>query len=314
MDRPLAHMTEDGSRRFLRRYAWLSIGAAVSTMAIKSVAYLLTGSVGLLSDAVESIVNLVGALMALWMLTIAAREPDEEHAYGHSKAEYFSSGVEGTLIVIAALSIGVAAVRRLMVPRPIEDLGIGLLVSTGASIVNLITARVVLAAGRRFDSVTLQANAHHLMTDVWTSVGVLAALGAVYATGWQVLDPVVGLGVAVNIVVTGVRIVNQSIRGLMDTALPLEDQQVLRAAIEKHAAAGVQYHALRSRQSGSRKFISVHVLVPGDWTVHRGHELLEEIEQEVRAALPGISVFTHLESLEDPASWEDQSLDRTRRR
>jgi cation diffusion facilitator family transporter len=314
MDGSLAHLTGEGSRRFLRRYAWLSIGAAVGTMAIKTVAYLLTGSVGLLSDAVESIVNLVGALMALWMLTIAAREPDEEHAYGHSKAEYFSSGVEGTLIVIAALSIGVAAVRRLMVPRPIEDLGFGLLVSSAASIVNLITARVILAAGRRFDSVTLQANAHHLMTDVWTSVGVLAALGAVYATGWHVLDPIVALGVAVNIVITGVHIVNESIRGLMDTALPLEEQQVLRAAIEKHAAAGVQYHALRSRQSGSRKFISVHVLVPGDWTVHRGHELLEEIEHEVRTALPGISVFTHLESLEDPASWEDQSLDRSRRK
>jgi cation diffusion facilitator family transporter len=297
-------------RRFLRRYAWLSIGAAILTMAIKSAAYLLTGSVGLLSDAVESIVNLVGALMALWMLTVAAREPDEEHAYGHSKAEYFSSGVEGTLIVFAAISIAAAATRRLLVPRPIEDLGVGLAVSTAASLINLVTARVILAAGRRFDSVTLQANAHHLFTDVWTSVGVLAALGAVYATGWQALDPVIGLGVAVNIVWTGVGIVQQSIRGLMDTALPLHDQQVLRAAIEKHAGAGVQYHALRSRQSGSRKFLSVHVLVPGDWTVHRGHELLEEIEHEVRVALPGVTVFTHLESLEDPSSWDDQTLDR----
>src|SRR5436190_7711515 len=229
-------------RRFLRRYAWLSIGAALLTMAIKTAAYVLTGSVGLLSDAVESTVNLVGALMALWMLTVAAREPDEEHAYGHSKAEYFSSGVEGTLIVFAAVSIAAAAVRRLMVPRPIEDLGVGLAVSTVASVVNLITARIILAAGRRFESVTLEANAHHLFTDVWTSVGVLAALGAVYATGWQALDPVIGLGVAVNIVWTGVGIVRQSIRGLMDTALPLHEQQVLRAAIEKHAGAGVQYH------------------------------------------------------------------------
>ena len=297
-------------RRFLRRYAWLSIGAALLTMAIKTAAYVLTGSVGLLSDAVESTVNLVGALMALWMLTVAARAPDEEHAYGHSKAEYFSSGVEGTLIVFAAVSIAAAAVRRLMVPRPIEDLGVGLAVSTVASVVNLITARIILAAGRRFESVTLEANAHHLFTDVWTSVGVLAALGAVYATGWQALDPVIGLGVAVNIVWTGVGIVRQSIRGLMDTALPLHEQQVLRAAIEKHAGAGVQYHALRSRQSGSRKFLSVHVLVPGDWTVHRGHELLEEIEHEVRVALPGVTVFTHLESLEDPSSWDDQTLDR----
>ena len=305
---------EHGSRRFLRGYAWLSIAAAVGTMALKTVAYVLTGSVGLLSDAVESIVNLVGAVMALWMLTVAAREPDEEHAYGHSKAEYFSSGVEGTLIVFAAISIAVAAVRRLLVPRPLEDLGIGLAVSTLASAVNFVTARIVLAAGRRFDSVTLQANAHHLMTDVLTSAGVIVALAGVYATGWHVLDPIIGLGVAANIVFTGVRIVNQSVRGLMDTALPAEDLQVLRAAIEKHAAAGVQYHALRSRQSGARKFISVHVLVPGDWTVHRGHELLEQIEHEVHRALPGVSVFTHLESLEDPASWEDQSLDRAQRR
>lgn len=297
-------------RRFLRRYAWLSIGAALLTMAIKTVAYVLTGSVGLLSDAVESIVNLVGAVMALWMLTVAAREPDEEHAYGHSKAEYFSSGVEGTLIVFAAISIAAAAVRRLLMPQAIEDLGLGLAVSTAASLINLLTARVILGAGRRFASVTLQANAHHLFTDVWTSAGVLVALGAVYGTGWQVLDPLIGLAVAINIVWTGVRIVRESISGLMDTALPSGEQQVLRAAIEKHAVDGVQYHALRSRQSGSRKFLSVHVLVPGDWTVHRGHELLEEIERDVRAAVPGVTVFTHLESLEDPSSWDDQTLDR----
>ncbi len=301
-------------RLALRRYAWLSIGAAIATMAIKAAAYAVTGSVGLLSDAIESIVNLVGAVIALWMLTVAAREPDEEHAYGHDKAEYFSSGVEGTLIVIAAISIAIAAVRRLIAPQALEGLGVGLAVSTVASIVNFVTARVILAAGRRHDSITLKADAQHLLTDVWTSAGVIVALAGVYYTGWHVLDPIVALAVAANIVYTGVTIVRHSVSGLMDAALPPEDQRVLRAAIERHAVDGIQYHALRTRQSGSRKFLSVHVLVPGEWTVHRGHQLLEAIEHDARAALPGVAVFTHLESLEDPASWDDQSLDRTRRR
>ncbi len=301
-------------RLALRRYAWLSIGAAIATMAIKAAAYAVTGSVGLLSDAIESIVNLVGAVIALWMLTVAAREPDEEHAYGHDKAEYFSSGVEGTLIVIAAISIAIAAVRRLIAPQALEGLGVGLAVSTVASIVNFVTARVILTAGRRHDSITLKADAQHLLTDVWTSAGVIVALAGVYYTGWHVLDPIVALAVAANIVYTGVTIVRHSVSGLMDAALPPEDQRVLRAAIERHAVDGIQYHALRTRQSGSRKFLSVHVLVPGEWTVHRGHQLLEAIEHDARAALPGVAVFTHLESLEDPASWDDQSLDRTRRR
>ena len=304
-------MTADaGDRRFLRRYAWLSIGAAVATMALKAVAYGLTGSVGLLSDAVESIVNLVGAVMALWMLTIAARGPDEDHAYGHGKAEYFSSGVEGTLILVAALSIAAAAVQRLLVPKPLEALGVGLAVSVGASIVNLVVARVLLSASRRFHSITLRANAYHLLTDVWTSVGVLVALGAVYLTGWERLDPLVGLGVAANIAFTGFRIVRDSIGGLMDTALPVEDRERVRAILDHLAGEGIQYHALRTRQSGARRFVSVHVLVPGDWTVERGHALLEGIEADVRAALPGVTVFTHLESLQDPASWDDQHLDR----
>jgi len=307
---PGSRQARDGGRRFLRGYAWLSIAAALGTMALKTVAYLLTGSVGLLSDAIESIVNLIGAVMALWMLTVAAREADDEHAYGHSKAEYFSSGVEGTLILLAALSIGVEAVRRFVRPHPIEDLGVGLAVSTAALVLNLVVSRVLLRAGRRFDSITLVANSHHLLTDVWTSVGVIAALGAVFFTGWQQFDPVIALAVAANIVVTGVRILKQSISGLMDTALPAGERQIVRDVLERHTAGGVQYHALRSRQSGARKFVSVHVLVPGDWSVHRGHQLLETIEQDVREALPGVSVFTHLESLEDPSSWDDQSLDR----
>jgi cation diffusion facilitator family transporter len=300
-------------RRFLRRYAWISIAAALATMTLKAVAYALTGSVGLLSDAVESVVNLAGALMALWMLTVAARGPDDEHAYGHTKAEYFSSGAEGSLILFAAASIAVAAVQRLLAPRPLEELGLGLGVSLAASVVNLVVARVLLKAGRQFRSITLQADARHLLTDVWTSVGVFVALGGVLVTGWQPLDPIVALGVAANIVFSGFRIVRESIRGLMDTALPAEERERVRAAIERRFADGIQYHALRTRQSGARRFVSVHVLVPGDWTVHRGHELLEQIEADIRSALPGATVFTHLESLEDPSSWDDQLLDRVAR-
>ena len=300
-------------RRFITGYAWLSIGAAIATMTMKGVAYYLTGSVGLLSDAFESVVNLAGALMALWMLTVAARGPDEDHAYGHTKAEYFSSGVEGTLILVAAIGIAVAAGRRLIAPQPLEALGPGLIVSTGASVINLVVAVVVMRAGRRFRSITLEADARHLLTDVWTSAGVIVALGAVWATGWEILDPIVGLGVALNIVFTGFHIVRESVGGLMDTALPVEVRGQVRAILDRHALDGIQYHALRTRQSGARRFVSVHVLVPGDWTVHRGHELLEHIESDVRAAIPNVTVFTHLESLEDPTSWDDQTLDRESR-
>jgi cation diffusion facilitator family transporter len=304
---------DPADRLFLRRYAWLSIAAALVTMTLKAIAYFLTGSVGLLSDAVESLVNLAGALMALWMLTVAARGPDEEHAYGHTKAEYFSSGAEGTLILFAALSIAVAAVQRLLAPRELEGLGPGVVVSAAASVINLVVARVLISAGRRFQSITLEADARHLLTDVWTSAGVLAALGAVYVTGWQRLDPIVALAVAANIVFSGFRIVRESVLGLMDTALPVKEREEVRAVLERHAVEGIQYHALRTRQSGARRFVSLHVLVPGEWTVHRGHELLEQIESDIRTVLPGTTVFTHLESVEDSSSWDDQLLDRVSR-
>lgn len=298
------------NRSSLTRFAWLSIGAAVLTIGLKFVAYLLTGSVGLLSDALESIVNLVGALMALAMLTIAARPADEDHAYGHSKAEYFSSGVEGTLILIAASSIGVAAIGRLISPKPLEQIGLGLVVSLAASIVNFGVALVLLRAAKRYDSITLAANARHLMTDVWTSGGVVVGVAAVVLTGWERLDPIVALVVAGNIIWSGVHIVRDSILGLMDTALPAEEQNAVQNALEPHRQTGVQFHALRTRQSGARRFVSFHVLVPGVWTVHRGHQLLERIEADIRNALPNITVFTHLEALDDPASWDDTALDR----
>ena len=294
----------------LTRYAWLSIAAALATIGLKSVAYLVTGSVGLLSDAVESLVNLVGAVMALSMLTVASRPADEDHSYGHSKAEYFSSGVEGTLILVAALSIGIAAGRRLVAPQALEQVGIGLAVSVCASLVNLAVALLLRRAGRQYHSITLEANAQHLFTDVWTSAGVIVGVGVVAATHWSPLDPIVALLVAANIVWTGVRIVRQSVLGLMDTALPEEERIELRLALEPYLKDGVEYHALRTRQSGARRFVSLHVIVPGMWTVHRGHELLERIEADIRRVVPNVTVLTHLESLDDPASWDDVMLDR----
>lgn len=303
----IPNMTDRSS---LTRFAWLSIAAAILTISLKAAAYFLTGSVGLLSDALESVVNLVGALMALAMLTVAAHPADEDHAYGHSKAEYFSSGVEGMLILIAAVSIIATAVPRLIAPKPLEQIGLGLGVSVAASLVNLFVAQVLLRASKKHDSITLEADAHHLMTDVWTSVGVVVGVGAVALTGWQRLDPIVACLVAANIIWTGVGIVRKSVSGLMDTALPVEDQNKLQKILESHIHSGIQYHALRTRQAGARQFVSFHILVPGHWTVQGGHQLLESIEADIRHVLPGATVFTHLEPLNDPSSWEDTGLDR----
>jgi len=294
----------------LTRFAWLSIAAALATMALKAAAYWLTGSVGLLSDALESLVNLAGALMALAMLTVAAWPADENHAYGHGKAEYFSAGVEGALILIAAIAIAVAAIDRLLHPRPIEQVGVGLAVSVVASLLNLGVALVLLKAARAHRSATLQANAHHLLTDVWTSAGVLVGVGAVALTGWLVLDPLVALAVAANIVFAGGRIVRDSVAGLMDAALPPADLKVLRELLDGYATDGIEYHALRTRQAGARRFVSVHVLVPPEWSVQQGHDLLERIEADIRRALPPVTVDTHLEPLGDPAAMADQELHR----
>ena len=294
----------------LTRFAWLSIAAALFTMGLKTGAWWLTGSVGLLSDAIESVVNLLGGMMALSMLTVAERPADEEHPYGHGKAEYFSSGFEGALILIAAVSIAVAAVQRLLHPFPLESIGLGLAISVGASLVNLGAALLLLRAGKRHRSITLEANAHHLLTDVWTSVGVVFGVGLVAMTGWQQLDPIVALIVAANILWTAFSILRRSVLGLMDAALPPEDRAVVEKVIQSYEGDVVKFHALWTRHAGARKFVSMHVLVPGDWSVQHGHHLLEQIESEIRRALPGAIVFTHLESLDDPASWADEVLDR----
>lgn len=294
----------------LTRYAWLSIAAAVATIGLKTVAWWATGSVGLLSDAIESLVNLAAAIVALWMLKLAERPPDEEHAYGYSKAEYFSSGFEGGLIFIAALAIVWTAIQRLMAPQPLEHVGIGLAISAVASLINLGVAVVLLRVGKRFNSITLEADAHHLMTDVWTSAGVVLGVGAVALTGWQRLDPIIAIVVALNILWMGFRLIRRSARGLLDSALPAQSRDAIHAVLARYEQRGIAFHALMTRQAAGRNFASVHVLVPGAWSVQQGHDLVEEIERDIRAAVPGTSVITHLEPREDPKSLDDVALDR----
>ena len=294
----------------LKRYAWLSILTAVATILLKAVAWQLTDSVGLLSDALESVVNLAGAMMALAMISLAAQPPDEDHAYGHGTAEYFSAGFEGLLILIAAMAIGATAIMRLFDPRPLEQVGIGLAVSLAASLLNLVTALILRAAGRRYRSLTLEADAHHLLTDVWTSAGVIVGLAAVSLTGWLWLDPVIALLVAGNILHIAWKLLYSSAQGLMDRALPDADTLLLQAVFDQYRAQGIEFHALRTRESGARRFIDVHVLVPGHWSVQHAHELVEKIEADIRQALPQSTILTHLEPLEDPLSLADIALDR----
>lgn len=300
------------TRRGLTQFAWLSIATAVLTIGLKFTSYLLTGSVGLLSDALESGVNLVAAIIALIALTVAGRPPDDEHTYGHDKAEYFSSGVEGVLIVIAAVTIAVSAVQRLLNLQPLEQVGIGVAVSIVAAILNGVVAQVLLRAGRRYSSVTLVADARHLMTDVWTSGGVVVGVAAVSLTGWQWLDPVIAMLVALQIVFSGVRLVRESILGLMDTALPAAELAQVTAVLDKYnREQQLDYHALRTRRAGAQRFVSVHVQVPGDWTVQQGHNLVEAMERDLRQVLTPVSTLIHIEPIEDPSSWEDIPLVRT---
>lgn len=299
------------NREALTRYAWLSIAAAITTIALKAGAYVLTGSVGLLSDAIESVVNLLAGMMALSMLIIAARPPDESHTYGHGKAEYFSSNVEGILIIVAAIGIAFTAIERLIHPREIEQIEIGLVISVIASGINFVVSRILLKAGKEYQSITLEADAHHLMTDVWTSAGVVLGVGAVSLTGWTILDPLIALAMAVNIVYTGITLIRRSIAGLMDASLAPDEMQRIIDVLDRYRQEyGIDYHALRTRQAGARHFISVHILVPGVWTVHDAHHIAEDIEADIRAAVQNSVAFTHLEPIEDEISHEDISLDR----
>lgn len=291
-----------------RPYTLLSVAAALATIGLKTLAYKLTGSVGLLSDALESGVNLVAALVAFWALSLAARPADADHHYGYSKAEYFSSGLESALIVVAAAAILLTAGERLLHPEPLGRVDLGLALSLVATAINGAVAWVLLKAGKRLDSITLRADAHHLLTDVWTSVGVVAGVGMVQLTGWRSLDPLIAIAVAVNIAITGGRLLRETASGLLDRSLPEEEQQRLDALLAANAGEGIAFHAVRSRVAGSRRFVSFHVLVPGGWSVQQGHDLCERIEREVAAALPRSHVFTHLEPIEDPAAWDDDGF------
>ena len=288
----------------------LSIGAALLTMGVKFIGYFLTGSVGLFSDATESIVNLVAALVGLWALTLASRPADEEHTYGHTKSEYFSSGVEGALILVAAVIIVIEALPRLQHPQPLEQIGPGLAFVVVGAVINGVLGWFMSRAGKRLRSIALQADARHLFADVFTTAGVFVGIILVALTGWLILDPIIALLVALNIVWTGIRLLRETGLGLLDTALPLEDMRLIEHVLDSYRAQGLAFHALRTRQAGSRRFISFHVLVPGNWTVLKGHTTCETIEIALHDAFPETTVFTHLEPLEDPTSFIDQALDR----
>ena len=294
------------------RYAALSVITAIVVLALKLLAWRLTGSVGLLSDALETLANLGGALMALLMIWLAAQPPDHEHAYGHTKAEYFSSGFEGMLIFLAALLIALQALPRFLTPIPLEHTGIGLVVAALATLLNFVVARTLARAGTLHGSVSLKADSAHLMADVWTTAGVIAAVALVAVTGWLWLDPLVALAVAVHLIREGLRLIRQAADGLMDAAWPDEEQAILSAVLDEFRSEGdaVDFHAVRTRRSARRRFVSFHVLVPGQWTVQRGHDLLERIESRIAERLPMVTAFTHLEPAEDPASYLDQALDR----
>ncbi len=294
----------------LTRYAWLSIAAAIVTITMKASAYLLTGSVGLLSDALESIVNLAAAVVALIVLGMIIRPANDEFTFGYAKAEYFSSGFEGGMILLAAAAIIFTAVRRLFNPVPLEQLGLGLAISVGASLINLGVSLVLMRAARRYNSITLEADAKHLMTDVWTTAGVLVGIVLVWITGWLWLDPIVAIAVAVNIIFTGYRLLVRSGRGLLDVAIPQEELSSVKSILDSYKEEGMSYHALRSRQAAARKFMVVHLLVPGNWSVRKSHSMAEQLENRVVQTIPNTNIVTHIEPIEDPISMKDASIDR----
>jgi cation diffusion facilitator family transporter len=291
------------------RYAAWSVLVALLTMALKLLAWHYTGSVGLLSDALESSVNLAAASMAFLMLRLAVQPADEQHAYGHGKAEYFASGFEGALIVVAAISILWVAVPGLFAPQAISQTGVGLAICALAALLNFAMARVLMQGARRHRSLALEADAQHLMSDVWTSLGIIVGVALVAFTGWRVLDPLLAVLVALNILRTGWQLMKASVSGLMDSAWPAADRDRLQQVLDGFQRQGVVFHAIRTRSAGHQRFLSLHVLVPGKWSVQRGHDLLEQVERQIAAVLAPVSVLTHLEPLEDPAAYDDEQLE-----
>ena len=302
-------MSEDGGvteqqTRDLSKWALLSIAASIVVIALKMLAWQLTGSVGLLSDAAESVVNLVAALVAFFALRIAAKPADDDHNFGHVKSEYFSAVIEGVMIVIAAIVIIVTAVDRLFDPRELEQVGVGLAISVVASVINGLVAWQLMRVGRRFRSLTLEADGKHLLTDVWTTAGVIIGVGAVYLTGWTRLDPIIAIIVAVNIIFVGYKLMRSSTMGLMDTAIPDEQRAAVDAVLDRYRGDGVDFHDVRTREAGHLRFVQLHMLVPGEWTVQRGHDLLEEVETSLHEAVEDLRPTIHLEPIEDPRSYE----------
>ena len=295
--------------RSLALWAWLSIAAALATIALKFWAYLLTGSVGLLSDALESVVNLVAAIVAVIALSIASRPADSNHHYGHGKVEYFSAGIEGLMIFVAAMVIMYSAVERLLHPQALDAVGVGLLITLIATAINAAVGWLILRAGRRHRSLTLVADGKHLLTDVWTSIGIVIGVGLVALTGWLPLDSIVAIAVGLNILWTGFTLVRNSVHGLMDRALNAADEarviEVVNSFVAEYPPGQLAFHALQTRESGQQRFVSLHVLVPGQWTVATGHDLVERVESAIALALPGAHIQTHLEPREDPRSYDD---------
>lgn len=291
--------------RNLTRFAWMAIATAIATIMLKAVAWWVTGSVGLLSDTAESVVNLAAAIMALIALRVAARPADHNHQFGHSKAEYFSAAVEGQMILIAAVIIMWSAGHRFLNPQPLDNLSVGLVVSVAASVLNAAMAWVLIRAGRRYRSLTLSADGKHLLTDVWTSVGVVVGVVLVALTGIDRLDPIVAFAVGLNIIVTGAKLLQESAAGLMDTTMPVSEAQEIAAHLEQFVSDQVHLHGLRTRVSGHQRFAEVHVLVPGQWSVQQGHDVVEEIDASVRRSFEDLHLLCHLEALEDPRSYAD---------
>lgn len=293
----------------LKKFAWLSVATAIVTIALKVAAWWVTGSVGLLSDAAESVVNLVAAVIALIAVTVAERPADDDHQYGHSKAEYFSAGAEGAMIFVAAAFIVYTAVERLLNPRPLEALGVGLLISIVAAALNGVVGTMLVRAGTAHRSHTLKADGKHLLTDVITSVGVVVGVALVWLTGWEVLDPIVAIAVGLNILYIGYKLVHESGMGLMDGTLPEEDNTAIEEVLARHRVDGeVDFHELRTRESGKWRFVEFHALVPGAWSVDRGHDLVEQVEQEIHSVLPHCHITSHMEPIEDERAYDDVRL------
>ncbi|HOV12246.1 MAG TPA: cation diffusion facilitator family transporter [Bacteroidales bacterium] len=293
------------NRKSLASIVWFSIIASILTILLKSTAYYITGSVGFFSDAMESFINLAAAIIAFIMLTIAARPPDKEHPFGHDKAEYFSSLIEGILIVLAAIGIIYTAVNRIFHPQPLEELNIGMGLSAFATLINFVTARILLHYGRKHNSITLEADSHHLMADVWTTIGIIIGILLVKLTNWQLLDPLMGIAVAIYIIFTGMKLIVRSTDGLMDSKISEKEIMLVKQILNRYATQGINYHSLYTRRAASKSFITFHLLFPGDLTIHEAHEFSKTIEKEIITASPLAHVFVHLEPLSDPEAFDD---------